>query len=198
MADSYPPEVSTFKVVGRLGRGVADSADNDQAPDLIPIQNAEIVFTPEVSPPIIRVPGASEPLIIFLESVVATTDSQGYLKVWNDSARGVVLPWGLDPSIEPSGWTWRVRISVGGSFPPISFSIAGSPGGVFDVSSLVPVPSNPGAELDQWLQAVSQVQQIKTDVLEIRDQISEEYTGTALVQKASVIANKFRGVNYRG
>lgn len=173
MADTYPSEVETFKVVGRLARGVADSADPGQEPDIIPIANAEIIFTADLNPPIIRVPTAVEPLTIFIESIVATTDSEGYLKVKNETERGVVLPYGLSESIEPTGWTWRVQIKVGGGFPARVFSIAGSPGAEINLSSLVPVPSNPGFSIEPWTSIVNQVTQLRDEAASSRNQIVE-------------------------
>lgn len=157
MAESLPGVISTFTVVGRLVKSVADSLDVGQAPDVVPIVGAEIVFTPDLNPPIYRITSTTPPLTVFQEAIVATTDSDGWLKIAADSARGVVLPYGMDSDLIPSGWTWRVKVSVGGNFPDRIFSVAGFAGGVLDLATLIPVPANPGQDLTQWQSVVNQV-----------------------------------------
>lgn len=157
MSETYPPDLSTFRVVGRFVRGVADATDDDQAPDVIPIVAAKITFTPSLNPPIFRIPGATQPITVYQESIVATTDADGYLKVPNDPQVGVILPWGLDPDIIPTGWTWSVVIDPIGNFPKRVFSIAGTAGEVVDLATVIPVASNPGTEIALWQAAVDQV-----------------------------------------
>jgi len=155
MAEAYPSQVSTFKVVGRLVKGVADSSDVDSAPDLIPLINAVITFTPNLNPPVFRIPTATTPVTIFQESIVATTDTDGYLKIASDLNRGVVLPYGFSPDITPNGWNWGVKISVGGNFPEKIFSINGSAGAILDLATLIPVPTVVGTQLVAWQDAVN-------------------------------------------
>lgn len=169
MAETLPAQVSTFKVIGRLVKSIADSGDADAEPDVVPIPGATIIFTPAVSPPIIRIPTASPPVTMFLESITATTDVDGYLKIAADSVRGVTLMYGSDPDIMPNGWTWGVSISVGGNFPTRSFSIAGSEGAVLDLATLIPVSSSPGVEVAAWQAAVNQVTSVKSEAVIARD-----------------------------
>lgn len=157
MPETYPTDLSTFRVVGRFVRGVADATDDDQDPDVVPIAAAKITFTPSLNPPIFRIPGAAEPITVYQESIVATTDADGYLKVANDPNPGVILPWGLDPDIVPTGWTWSVVIDPIGNFPKRVFSIAGTPGEVINLATVVPVASNPGTEIALWQAAVNEV-----------------------------------------
>lgn len=164
MAETYPTQVKTFEVVGRLVKGVVDSNDPLQAPDVVPIVGAAIMFSPSLNPPIFRVPGATTPVTIFQESILATTDEDGFLKVIEDPELGVVLPWGGSPAIAPTGWTWNVSINVGGNFPPRTFAISGGDGVVIDLSSVIPVSPNPGGELAQWISAVNTVNAVKADV----------------------------------
>jgi hypothetical protein len=157
MPETYPAQVSTFKVIGRLVRGVIDSSDVDQEPDVVPIPGAVVKFTPSLNPPVFRVPSATIPLTVFQETVVATTDADGYLIAAGDSAKGVVLAYGFSPSILPTGWTWNVNISVGGSFPDRTFAITGSANGIVDLANVIPVGANAGSELVSWLSVVNQV-----------------------------------------
>jgi len=158
MAETYPSEVDTFKVIGRLVKGVADSSDPDEDPDVIPIVGATVIFTPGLTPPIFRVPTAQIPITVFQESIVATTDENGYLKIEEDSELGVELPWGMSPNITPTGWPWNVNISVGGNFSDRAFSIAGTSGGVVDLATVIPVPANPGSEISSWVAVVTEAQ----------------------------------------
>lgn len=187
MAETYPASISTFKVVGRLIRGVGDSNDVGQDPDVVPLANAEIIFTPQVSPPVIRVPGATPPVTIFLESIAATTDENGYLKVAGDSSLGVVLPYGGDPDMEPSGWTWGVLINVGGTFPPRTFNVMGVAGGILDLSNLVPVASSPGQEVVQWQAAVTATQTARDLALGYRNE-AETFKNQAAQAKNDAVA----------
>lgn len=157
MAETIPNIISTFTVVGRLVKSVADSADAGTDPDVVPVVGATIVFTPDLNPPVFRITSTSPPLTVFQESITATTDADGYLKIAAENNRGVVLPWGMDTDMLPSGWSWRVRISVGGNFPDRIFSIPGSGGGIVDLATVIPVPSNPGSEVAQWTAVVNQV-----------------------------------------
>lgn len=151
---TYPEGIGTFLVTGRLTKGIADSADEGLEPDLVPIVGAEVTFTPNVPLPILRVP--SVPVTIYQEKINATTDEDGYLIGVDETDRGIRLLYGGDTGIEPSGWTWGVRIKVG-TFPDQVFSIAGSDGGTVDLTTAVHVPSNPGSELAAWEAAVDQV-----------------------------------------
>jgi len=149
----YPIQVSTFTVTGKLAFGVADSDDPGLAPDLVPVHNARILFTPDLDPAIYRVPAAS--LTVFQEPVEATTNIDGAICGLVDGTPDVILPYGLDPDIEPSGWTWRVQITVEG-FPVRDFHITGSAGGVVDLGGVVPVPPDPGGDIPAWEAVVAQ------------------------------------------
>lgn len=165
MAETYPAEVTTFKVVGRLARGMVDSADEGAEPDLVPIEGAKITFTPTMTDPSFTVPGAVEPLIVFQESVSATTDENGYLKLPDADGDefGVILAYGHSPEISPSGWNWQVKISVGGTFKDKVFAIAGLPGGEINLANAVPVPPAPGVELAAWVTIQEEIELKRVD-----------------------------------
>lgn len=157
MAEDLPSIVSTFKVVGRLVRGVADSNDNGLQPEIIPVAGAIVTFTPKLSPPVFRVPTAVPPLTIYQETIIAKTNADGYLVGPNDAVPGVVLVFGGDTDLAPSGWTWTVTITPGGNFPSKTFDIYGAPDGVYDLSSLEPVPPSLGIDIAYWEQVRSEV-----------------------------------------
>jgi hypothetical protein len=139
VAETYPANVSTFTVTGRFVKGVADSDDAGQEPELLPIVGAIVTFVPDVTPPIIRIPTSTPPVTIYQETIVATTDIDGYLKIAADSSQGVKLIWGLDPDIIPTGWSWKAKVVIGGNFPDRNFIIPGTAGGIVDLSTLTPV-----------------------------------------------------------
>lgn len=154
MADTYPSPITTFNVVGRLVKAVGDGADVDSNPDVMPIVGAKIMFTPSLDPPIFRVPTAVPPVTVFQETVMATTDADGFLRDLDDPAEGVTLAYGGDPNIIPTGWTWLVQIDVGGNFPIITGTIHGNPNKPVDIADVLPLPPNPGDQLTPWLKAV--------------------------------------------
>lgn len=140
MAEAYPSNISTFTLMGRFVKGIADSSDAGQAPEVIPIVGATITIAPSLTPPIIQVPNATpDPVTIYQTTIVATTDANGYLVTDSDPSHGVVLIWGYDPDITPTGWDWHVKVSIGGNFPDRNFVVPGSAGGVFDLSAMTPV-----------------------------------------------------------
>lgn len=173
MAETYPSEVQTFRVVGRLAKGATDGPDLDQNPDLKPIEGATVIFTPSMTPPIFRVPTSTEPVTIFQESIIATTDEDGYLIIDGEVIRGVVLPYGGTPGIIPTGWSWSVSISVGGSFPNRSFSFMGSPDAEIDLANVIPVPANPGEEVLIWQQLVDEVRSARDTAVESADKLND-------------------------
>lgn len=193
MAEKLPSIVSTFKVVGRLVRSVIDSSDIGQEPDVNPVSGARVIFTPTVNPPIFRIPTVTPPITVFQESIVATTDANGFLKAPDDTSLGVVLPWGFDPDITPNGWGWSVRISGIGNFPERSFVIAGSSGGVVDLATVIPVPPSPGAELSQWQQVTNQVTTARDQTFQARDQALAALNDSSLAQEVSLVRTLVNG-----
>jgi len=165
MTETLPPNVSTFTVVGRLVKGVADSDDVDQDVDILPIVGANITFTPSLTPPIYKVMSATpSPITVYQESVRATTDENGYVKVEDNLSQGVELVYGFDPDILPNGWTWSVMINVGGNFPPQVFAIQGSDGGIVDLSTVMPVPPNPGEDVIYWQSVLDEINEVKAGI----------------------------------
>lgn len=171
MAESFPSPVVTFRVVGRIVKGLIDSEDEGQAPDMVPVTNAIVTFTPGITPPIFRVPIGDEGLMVFQETIVAATDALGYLVTRSaEPLKGVVLPFGGAPGITPTGWTWLVTVDVGGNFPKRSFSIMGSADGIVDLGKVAPVPANPGSSVADWQFVVDQANTALEETKTARDE----------------------------
>lgn len=166
MVDTFPPEVQTFTVVGRLNRGQIDSPDAGSDPDMLPIAGVEVHFTPELTPPVFKVPAATTPTTIYQETVTGVTDESGDLKT--PDGQPIILAFGGSPGIVPTGWTWRVQIEAVGDFPAREFSIYGSAGGVVNLATYIPVPENPGSEVPLWVQAVEDIEGYLNEVELIR------------------------------
>lgn len=173
MAETYPAEVETFKVVGRLVKGIIDSGDVGQNPDVVPVAGATVTFTPSMSPPIFKVANSLIPITVFQETIVATTDADGYLIAPLDPTRGIFLAYGFSAAINPTGWTWTVKISVGGTFPDRTFSITGGPGTTVDLAKVIPVPSVPGSTLPQWQSVVLEVEAARDSALQYSAEVAE-------------------------
>jgi hypothetical protein len=188
MAD-YPSQVKTFRLGGVLGRGVADTTDTGDAPDLMPIVNAKITAVPNIDTsarigPVFKVPLATPPQTIWQDAIYGTTDVNGNVVTADSSftavsggTAGMVIPWGGSPGILPIGWTWTITIQVG-TFPADVFIVYGSDGGYFDITTLVPVPVSPGTEVSNWAAVVAEVTAIRDQVLSVGNGTGTTPSGT--------------------
>ena len=131
---AYPASVSTFTVVGRLHIDEGDGIDVGADPDVNPQEGVSVTFTPQLNPKRIRVPGFG---LVDIAPVAAVTDADGYVKTLG--GEDVVLAYGGDPDITPTGWTWLVSIEATSVVPEDEFSIAGSAGGTVDLSEFASV-----------------------------------------------------------
>lgn len=152
MAD---PELPYAQVVHRvLGVGADTDADADLHPDLSVLAGLTVTFTPQ--PPVIKWLGAGGPVTHPNKVVTGVYDSQGYLRLMQESAQeGVWLLASSHEDMVPSGWTYTAKWSLG-ALPPVSF--AAPPGAVIDLTTVIPVPASPGSQLADWLAAVEAAQ----------------------------------------
>lgn len=118
-----------------------------------PPEGLQVRFRPDLRQPIVRLTTVSPPLTFALDEITATIDVDGQL-LDPDGTPGVRLL--ADPDLEPSAWTWHVRISSP-TTAAVDFSVAISAGATVDLSTVVPVPPDLGAALADWLQAVAAV-----------------------------------------
>lgn len=192
MAD-YPSQVQLFRLIGRLGRGMGDTIDTGGDADLAPLVGARIICTPDLKVsdggPVFKSTASSPPVTIFQETVLGTTNASGdivsamldfdgktFVPV-DASQQGISLPFGGSPSIVPTGWTWTVTISVGGNFPDRVFSVYGSAGTSVDVTTMIPVPANPGTAVADWQATLTAAQ---TAAKQAGDALQATATGAAL------------------
>lgn len=203
----FPNSVSTFRVVGRLMVGKGDSADAGDAPDLDPYEGATITCTPTLDPPIYKIPGSNQ--IVYQETVPATTDADGYIVAAAFDENDDVVPgtggpldlvFGGDPDLNPSGWTWKIRVEAIAGFPAREFTVYGSAGGTVQLADYVPVPANPGAELVQWTAAVSATQAARDAAIDAQNAAEEAQAGAeaALAAMAKGQPNGVASLNSSG
>ena len=152
MAD---PELPYAQVIHRvLGVGADTDADADLHPDLSVLAGLTVTFTPQ--PSVIKWLGAGGPVTHPNKVVTGVYDSQGYLRLTQDSAQeGVWLLASSHEDMVPSGWTYTAKWSLN-AIPAVPFHL--SPGSVIDLTTVIPVPSNPGSQLTDWLAAVEAAQ----------------------------------------
>lgn len=154
---ALPENLSYTLITGRFLRAVADTGDPDAFPDGVPITGLTITFTPELTPPRVKNASSTPPVTMNLEAISATTDAEGDVITISSSAKGVYLVSSDDPDLDPSGWTYKVKIT-GTGFTEINFSFVARSGETMDLTSMVPVPTNVGASIALWEQVVAQAE----------------------------------------
>jgi hypothetical protein len=144
---ALPANVSYCNVTGRFIRAVGDGADGDRAPDAVPLASLTVEFTPKLKPAVVAHDG--EHVVIVIDKVIASTDSEGYLLGPDGTTRGVMLIASADTDLDPSGWAWECKVT-GPMFPgPITTSFVTLPGEEIDLVSRFPVAPTP-EPVPQW------------------------------------------------
>jgi hypothetical protein len=153
---ALPSNVNFGTVTGRFMRAVADGMDADRDPDGEPIVGLQIMFQADLagSAVVRNATAAPSPVTILIDPVYATTDSEGYL-VGTDGQRSIKLVATDDADLDPHGWTYRVTLSSP-SYPRLQFSFALPMDTTVDLTSVVPVPANPGEGIIAWQAAVDE------------------------------------------
>jgi hypothetical protein len=159
---ALPENLSYTYITGRFLRAVADTGDPDVFPDGIPITGLTITFTPDITPPRVKNATSVPPVTMNLEPITATTDAEGDVITVASAAKGVYLVSSDDPDLDPHGWTYKVKIT-GTGFTEITFSFIARSGETMDLTSMVPVPVNPGAAIALWEQVVDQAETARDD-----------------------------------
>lgn len=134
-----PPENYTYgTVVGRFLSSIADSADADRYPDVIPA-TGKVVFTPNAT----YYKNTAWPATFINTPIEGTLDAAGFL-VDNRGAPGVVLMATDHPDISPSGWTYKVTMTINGrQFTPFDIKVEG--GQTIDLTTVMPASTSAGA-----------------------------------------------------
>lgn len=159
---SLPSNLSYTKIVGRFLRAVTDTTDDPDAyPDGVAMEGLLITFSSDANPPRVRTAASVPPTTIVIGDVQVTTNSDGDI-VSPDGSLGVYLVASDDPDMQPTGWTYTCTIQ-GPDFVTASFSFIAPSGGELDLTTLVPMPSNPGAEILLWQQVVAEAEAARDD-----------------------------------
>jgi len=152
---TLPGNVGYGTVTWHALAATGDSADPDSAPDGVPLVGLAVTFRASVQ--VCKNPTADPPVTILLQTVQATTDASGQLVDAVTGAPGVVLVATDDEDLQPHGWTWTATIQSA-QVSPITCTFALPAGGTVDLTTVVPVASNPGESLSAWLAAVAQAE----------------------------------------
>ena len=162
---ALPSNLSFGTVTGRFVRAVIDSADPDRDPDGVPISGLSIRFTAPAG--IFKDRTATPPVTILVDPILASTNEDGIL-VGPDGQEGIKLLATDDPDLEPTGWTWNVSIAASNAsvnFKTISFNITLPSGSTQDLTTAIPVPSNPGGAIADWLAVTNQVETARDEAV---------------------------------
>lgn len=137
---ALPEGLGYFKVTWKALAGIADGADADDEPDIIPV-GGEVVFAPAKDSLTLLSPSVSATL--FLKPVVATVDVDGVLK--SSSGMPYVSLIAPDSSgLTETGWTWQATFKVDG-YAKQQFSFNAVAGAVYDLAELTPAQSDTGS-----------------------------------------------------
>jgi lysophospholipase L1-like esterase len=148
---ALPANIGFCTVIGRFIRATADGVDGDRDPDGIPVSGMTITFTAPIR--VARNVTTVPPVTVFIDPIVAATDATGVL-VGSDLSPGILLVASDDADLSPSGWSYSVTIAAP-SIPAFTFDFNAPAGTVVDLSTVIPVPASPGAEVAAWQAAVA-------------------------------------------
>src|SRR5690606_37818846 len=95
-------------------------------------------------------------------------DAEGFV-VGPDGLKRINLLATDDEDLNPTGWTWGVAIS-GTGFRALSFNFALPSDATVDLSTVVPVPGDPGQAMQDWLAAVEATQSAVLAAEDARDE----------------------------
>ena len=154
-----PSNIGYGRVVGRLIRAMLDGPDVNETPDGVPIPNAQVTFTADVTHA--RNRHAVPPVTIFFDPVVVETDSDGMI-VTRDGQAGVWLVATDDTDIDPMIGAYVVTVSAP-SIPRLSWRIAVPEGETVDLATAIPVPNSPAADVAEWVR-------VRGEVIQARDE----------------------------
>lgn len=153
MAD-LPQGILYGTVVGQFVQAVADTPDDvNRDPDSLPMKG-RVTFTPEVPRVILDGQALPNPVTMFPKPIAASLDAQGYL-VGLDGVRGIKLVASNSPG-KPTSFTYTVRMEFEG-IPLLTFSIFLNANTTVDLTTVIPVPSNPGEAITQWQALLAEV-----------------------------------------
>lgn len=175
MATPLPAGVQTTLITGRFMQVVVDNHDPDTKPEGVPLANLKISIIPSVEGRIIRNTAAGVSMVI--EGFVATTDSDGHLGIRPPGApafqRGMEIPSSDSSGITPKGWTYKVTVdeTTGQRRRLAQFDIVAQADVPIDLTTVIPVPANPGVDLAEWERIVGDIERIYSDTVQVANGI---------------------------
>ena len=162
---ALPSNVNYCTVSGKFLTFEGDGGDADRLPDSKPMVGLSVKFKPSVTA--VTNEAAVPPVTIITSEIACTTDADGVL-LGPDGSPSVVLVASDDTDLKPHGWTYKVTITDP-SIVPLSFDFVAPSGGAVDLSTVVPVPSNPGAQVAAWQSVTLTVSNARDETIAARD-----------------------------
>lgn len=147
-----PDPITHGKVVGRVLLGKVTAPQTQPLPEYTPMPSAVVEFKALLPEGRMKALMQTDQTSVFLRTFLADTDDKGYLR---DPAgnRGIMLPSSVDPSLGYSEWVWRMTIVTPVAAPIVQTFILPpftKAGDEVDITTLTPIPAEPGRELAQW------------------------------------------------
>lgn len=150
------PVLPSARVVHEvLGVSADGDDDSNTNPDVTYLSGLKVTFTPSVQKLVYTGPEGAKTLIP--ASVTCVYDKNtGRLKLTETSTKDGIDLWAtIADYTAPTGWTWTAKWSLA-SLPSVPFVL--HPNETVDLSTIIPVPANPGSQLADWLSAVEAAQ----------------------------------------
>jgi hypothetical protein len=133
---NLPTGVGSFKIDGRVLRGIADTVEDVDTKSEGVALNAIVTFVPTITKPTTVLPDG---IVLYVSEVKAVVDQQGYIRPpadgqksdYFDAAGNLWLISPSSPGLLDQGWTWTAhfRPQNGESFAEFTVSgISGAPG----------------------------------------------------------------------
>ena len=154
------PVLPSARVVHEvLGVSADGEDDSNTNPDVTYLSGLKVTFTPSVQKLVYTGPEGAKTLIP--ASVTCVYDKNtGRLKLTETSTKDGIDLWAtIADYTAPTGWTWTAKWSLA-SLPSVPFVL--HPNETVDLSTIIPVPANPGSQLADWLAAVEAAQAAQT------------------------------------
>ena len=164
-----PSNIGYGRVVGRLIRAVLDGQDVNETPDGVPIPDAQVTFTADVTHA--RNRHADPPVTIFFDPVVVETDSDGMIAT-RDGQVGVWLVATDDADIDPMIGAYVVTVTAP-SIPRLLWRIAVPEGETVDLATAIPVPDSPAADIAEWVRVRGDVIQARDETVAVASEVAQ-------------------------
>ena len=149
-------------VIGRYAHSILDMTDEGPEPDLEPIAGARVTITPSIKVSKWLGDDGSEPVTIGFNTMVCSTDENGYVLNPITNEQGITLIATDEELLSPPVMYYTVSVTAE-NIPFQEYRITVPAGQVVDLTTAVPVPSNPVNAIAEW-------SRVRTEVLLARDE----------------------------